>query len=209
MANNAVREKPILFSAPMVQAIIDGRKTQTRRIVKPQPHAGVRRSPFVPSGIEDGHGREIHPSYRPGDLLWVRESFSGPWSVSALPPSQWPVESPIWYWADGNPPYGDWTRPRPSIFMPRWASRITLQLADVRIERLQDISEEDARAEGASYHNGGGIGHSGWRHDYGDVHVDARSSFARLWRDINGADSWAKSPWVYVLSFTELETAHA
>ena len=89
--------------------------------------------------------------------------------------------------------------------MPRWASRITLEVTGVRVERLQQTSEEDARAEGAMFHDGRGIGHSGWRHDYADVHDDARSSFAAIWQSINGPKSWAVNPWVWVVSFRRLD----
>jgi hypothetical protein len=142
-----MKERPILFSAPMVRALLAGTKTQTRRAWPEQPPPGVQVA-WVPGETSAGrYGK-------PGDRLWVREAFSGPHCMEktdelpAMPPGQWPQESAIWYWADGNPDYGDWTRPRPSIHMPRWASRITLEVTEVRVERLQDISEADAIAEG-------------------------------------------------------------
>lgn len=206
-------ERPILFSAPMVRAILDGRKSQTRRVVKRIPwRAGAnpwfsQARPFVNAGEWRIAGSEEMtagfrcPYGRPGDRLWVRETFSGfiAYERHGYPLREW--GNKVWYWADGNPPRGDWTRPRPSIHMPRALSRITLEVTGVRMERLQAISEEDAVAEGASYHDGAGVGHSGWRHDFGDVHSDARSSFARLWNDINGAGSWSANPWVWVVSF--------
>jgi hypothetical protein len=85
--------------------------------------------------------------------------------------------------------------------MPRWASRIRLRITDIRVERLQDISEDDARAEGAMWHDGGTYWHSGWRHDYSDVHADAHSSFARFWNKINGPGAWDANPWVWAISF--------
>jgi hypothetical protein len=88
--------------------------------------------------------------------------------------------------------------------MPRAASRITLEVTSVRAERLQSIGEADARAEGATYHDGRGISHSGWRHDLGAVHADARSAYARLWDDINGPGSWGVNPWVWAVEFRRL-----
>jgi hypothetical protein len=109
----------------------------------------------------------------------------------------------IWYEAEGNKPFHmKW---KPSIHMPRWASRITLRITDIRVERLQDISEDDARAEGAMWHDGGTYWHSGWRHDYSDVHADAYSSFARLWNNINGPGAWDANPWVWVVSFERVK----
>ena len=93
---------------------------------------------------------------------------------------------------------------RPSIHMPRWASRITLEITSVRVERLQDIAEDGAKAEGAAWHDGGRYGHSGWRHDEKDVHSDARSAYARLWEEINGHGSWAANPWVWVIQFRKI-----
>jgi hypothetical protein len=151
-------ERPILFSAPMVRALLDGRKTQTRRAIKPQPdwdrpepccsttsegwQGPIDRATWAESADPEMDFRRC-PYGGPGDALWVRECFSYETldvdGNGFLPP---------WYWADGNPTSGDFTRPKPSIHMPRWASRLTLQVADVRVERLNDISEADAVAEG-------------------------------------------------------------
>lgn len=201
-----MKEMPILFSAPMVRAIIEGRKTQTRRVMKEQPttldHA------TDPARQVNDRLREILCKYGPpGTLIWVREEFSGPHYKSKSPPSEWSESDPIWYWADGNPGSGDWTRPKPSIHMPRWASRILLEVTGVRVEQLNEISEADAKAEGAMFHDGLGIGHSGWRHDYKDVHANARSSFARLWESINGPGSWEANPFVWVIEFKRIDNA--
>ena len=202
-------ERPILFSAPMVRAILGGRKTQTRRVVKPEPHAGVRWDAIVTAGYggwTDGHGTPLRCRYgSAGDHLWVRETWANI-ALKGYPPV-------YFYRADGKdlPPRDDRaadSKWRPSIFMPRAASRITLFVTEVRIQRLHEITEADARAEGAMYHDGHGVGHSGWRHDYKDVHADARSSFARLWSDINGANSWAENPWVWAVSFETLSEQH-
>jgi hypothetical protein len=203
----------------MVRAILDGRKTQTRRVVKPQPHAGVRVSPFVPSGLEDGHGRELFVPYAPGDRLWVRETWGyfdpdgsgrdfdeknedgghGPCRVYM--PTMMQEGHPVReYWRRrvayaatrmeqkyGKGPDGP-ARWRPSIHMPRWASRITLEITDVRVERLQEISEEDALAEGVI-----GI--------YAHARTNPRGAFHALWESIYGPDSWAANPWVWAITF--------
>ena len=201
-------DRPIIFSAPMVRALLEGRKTQTRRLAwkghavmlgddRPQPgHKLVYRnigSTPVPCQIQESPWQRVQP----GDRLWVRESFGGPVMFAD--------EDLILYaatdfdWRDHRGKPCKW---RPSIHMPRWASRLTLTVTATKIERLQKISEEDARAEGAMFHDGGGIGHSGWRHDYKDVHANARSSFARLWNELHGPDSWASNPEVVAISFT-------
>jgi hypothetical protein len=147
---------------------------------------------------DDGEYGCRSPYGAPGDLLWVRETWT-----------QYPIElnpepCDAWYKATSNgpPPPFKW---RPSIHMPRWASRITLRITDIRVERLQDISEDDARAEGAMRHDGGTYWHSGWRHDYSDVHADAYSSFARLWNNINGPGAWGANPWVWAISFERVK----
>lgn len=235
-------ERPILFGAPMVRALLDGRKTQTRRVVKPQPLWVAE--PSVPFKTPDADPKGIIycPYGQPGDRLWVRESWRiGAWDDNDGtlcidyrdgPRKEW-VDIPeradpdgdvfrrYWFqssedaeranlkcdeegrykWEPGQSP----CRWRPSIHMPRWASRILLEITGTRVERLQDISESDAKAEGAMYHDGRGIGHSGWRHDYKDVHADARSSFARLWQEINGDGSLTANPWVFVIEFRRVQ----
>jgi hypothetical protein len=89
--------------------------------------------------------------------------------------------------------------------MPRWASRITLEITDVRAQRLQDISEEDAKAEGAAFFDGRPIHHHGWRHDLGSVWSTANLSFQSLWSKINGPDSWTENPWVWVITFKRID----
>lgn len=224
-----MNERPILFSSPMVRAILDGRKTVTRRVVKPQFAADaipVEMPATDPAGgwVVPGHSGvwwcdaaanpdDVRrcPYGQPSDRLWVRETFSGPWCMeaqdgaAAAPPSKWAESSRIWYWADGEPAYGDWTRPRPSIHMPRWASRITLEITGVRVERLQDISEADAQAEGTTPIPDpcdhvrlacADIGCSGPQ--------PYRTGFRALWRDINGPASWDANPWVWVVEFRRL-----
>ena len=195
-------ERPILFSAPMVRAILNGNKTQTRRVVKGMALRWLRPDHFTPEFTalpENG----LCPYGQPGDRLWVRETFQ-----------RFTDDGEILYKADpaGFEAMNEYKRDeclearwRPSIHMPRRFSRISLEITAVRVERLQEISEADARAEGAMFHDGGQIGHSGWRHDYSDVHADARSSFARIWNNINGPGSWDKNPWVWVIEFRRVE----
>ena len=177
------RERPILFSGDMVRAILDGRKSVTRRVVKPQPAAGVRKSVFVPSGLEDGHGKEIRPRYFPGDRLWVRETWAPRGEYKATP----------WAGATGK---AKWT---PSIHMPRWASRITLEVTGVRVERVQDITEDGAKAEGFSADPRCKVGFN-----FPRPH-QARDAFAGTWIDLYGEESWNKNPWVWVVEFKKLE----
>ncbi|WP_341929711.1 hypothetical protein [Methyloversatilis discipulorum] len=214
-----MKETPILFSAPMVRAILAGTKTQTRRVVKPQPLGDKPRSAWFEPGVMGWAPPEIPsqawhrvrcPYGQPGDRLWVREAFSGPHCMDAtdecvaVQPSKWGEGSRIWYWADGNPTHGDWTRPRPSIHMPRWASRILLEVTAVRVERLQDISEADAMAEGAECLFSPTC--SAADRELLDIPLmeDAspfRNGYALLWESINGAGSWKANPWVWVVEF--------
>lgn len=202
-----MKESPILFSTPMVQAILADRKTQTRRIMKRQPDArGVRTTNVM---FEDWHGVEIKFPYgRVGDVLWVRETWckipQGPDSFGAY-----------LYKSMGDEPYGKW---KPSIHMPKSASRIWLKITDIRVERLQDIGEEDAKAEGVEYCENGFYGphkSPGYRNyfktDIQGKHKDigpcttAVASFKTLWEVINGSESWEANPWVWVISFERIE----
>ena len=195
-----MKERPILFSAPMVRALLAGTKTQTRRAVKPPDLArdkvggpelwtgfmGWQSAAAVLADQSLSANKQTRCPYgMPGDLLWCRESFSGPHHQERHPPRDWHTLDPIHYWADGNPSEGDWTRPRPGMFMPRWASRITLEVTEVRVERLQVISEADAIAEGV----------------YTDPACPAYDGYRALWHQINGAGSWDANPWVWVVLF--------
>lgn len=194
-----MKERPILFSAPMVRAILDGRKTQTRRVVKPQfdddatitiGEIGTSRGvAYVGNSQSGGLVTRVPCRYgQPGDLLWVRETWrTESDAYNDLSPSLLSGEETILYDADG-----DWSlnktvgRGRPSIHMPRWASRITLKITDVRVEHLQSITFNDAKAEGVEYEKG---------------YTDPRLAFLRLWESINGEDSWGLNPWVWVVEF--------
>lgn len=210
------KERPILFSSPMVRAILDGRKTQTRRVMKPQPPAATVEMRLHGDGWlpcwDVAHGdigdRRRCPHGHSGDRLWVRETWC-----------PYPEESTgrIWYRATDERSHDRWrdnsARPhlynwRPSIHMPRWASRITLRVVSVRAERLQDINETDARAEGAP-----AIAADDARTVPTDILARLRDlhtpsymlGFASIWMDIYGPGSWYTNPWVWVIEFKRLE----
>lgn len=202
--------KPILFSTEMVQAILEGRKTQTRRIIKPQPKEGIITTAFdFKKGfyaskikIEENPDRfEItklfKPKYQTGDILWVRESFAKPpiyaFGVKYI------------YKAGFNESICGW---KPSIHMPKEAARIFLEVTNVRVERLRDISEDDAIAEGVEI-----IDYAesifpvfrkyNLKEKKGTLYP--RLSFRTLWEKINGQDSWESNPWVWVYEFKVVE----
>ena len=222
--NAGVREKPILFSGPMVRAILEGRKRQTRRVLKPQPEkmpAGTWHVPWQVGGgsimgadatdhciaveMEQGLRTEV------GDRLWVREAWARSDDHEWLVAYRADGTCGAWMWdGDGKPAFnrhglvldparrddkGEWGlgkfggKWRPSIHLPRKYSRITLEVADVKVERLQDISHEDAVAEGM-----GIFPHS----------MSAQKRFREVWESINGPGSWEANPWVVVISFKRL-----
>jgi hypothetical protein len=183
-----VKERPILFSGPMVRAILAGTKTQTRRVVKPAPclTRGMQTHEFAVGG----HDYRC-PYGAPGEKLWVRETWQR--NIGNGPPIIYRADhgaAESVYKADLAT--GAWKIAvsgwRPPIYMPRAASRILLEITDVRVERLQEISDDDARAEG-----------------YDRSHAFPREWFALLWESIDGAGSWAANPWVWVVSFKRLQ----
>jgi len=197
-----MKERPILFSAPMVRALLDGSKTQTRRVVKTDIVLG-REALFAP------RGRNLHaptfllpdakdqaaaycPHGKPGDRLWVRETFR-----------EWP--DGIAYRANySNQEMADVHKPwKPSIFMPRAASRITLEITGVRVERLHDISEDDCWAEGIEQvmHDFDDASQCTMAKRIGASIEDAKPLYAQLWESINGPGSWDLNPWVWVIEF--------
>ncbi|MFZ5440497.1 MAG: hypothetical protein ACOZQL_10840 [Myxococcota bacterium] len=215
-------ERPILFSAPMVRALLGGSKSQTRRVAKigDWPERGVVGS-FSPAPEEyapeifgamlsNSRGAETLvpcPYGAPGDRLWVRETWAPAPPIAPLlrhvGASPRPEPKALYR---ANPEQANlgvtW---RPSVHMPRWASRITLEVTGVRVERVQDISEEDARAEGIERLDGARHLLQPWR-DYWTTHEvmgfsKAATSFRSLWESINGAGSWAANPWVWCLEF--------
>ena len=205
-------ERPILFSAPMVRAILAGAKTQTRRVVKPQPADDIAPHAFPNreyqgwmSSLRHEHGHQTAhfcPYGQPGDRLWVREAFAGSiaYERNGYPPKEW--GNKIWYIADGEPRSGQWTLPRPSIHMPRALSRITLEVTGVRVERLQDISEADAQAEGAP-----SADLVSGRECIFPHQGTYRWGFRLLWESINGPGSWDANPWMWCVEFRRVDAA--
>ncbi|ENR4001545.1 TPA: hypothetical protein N0H90_001996 [Pseudomonas aeruginosa] len=189
-----MKERPILFSGPMVRAILEGRKTVTRRVMKPQPDfLGSMVDPNTPFKTLDAglHARITCPYGEPGDRLWVREAWAADAQVDAIAPRDLSQGEPIWYPADFSVRQTGCSmiskgRGRPSIHMPRWASRILLEITAVRVERLHDLSDPDVLAEGCS--------HSEMQSGNSLVSV-----FARLWQSTGG--DWAANPWVWVVEF--------
>ncbi len=223
--SNGVKERGILFSAPMVQAILAGRKTQTRRMLAVQDKqlTFVMEGKLLNVAVGVGEGAYWLPfKYgRSGDRLWVRETWRGPAELDARRPVNLPRHAPIWFEAGGKLNRTNAGKPgklRPSIFLPRWAARITLEVVAVRVERLQDISEADAKAEGlacitkdgASWKYGipdsdglPGTDDHGW--PWQRWSRDPRVAYQTLWESINGAGSWAANPWVWVIEFRRVE----
>ncbi|MDW3683355.1 hypothetical protein RA280_16700 [Cupriavidus sp. CV2] len=203
------KERPILFSGAMVRAILDGRKTQTRRVVKPQPEVSEQgnlmgewlQRPLSGLLLPRLQDITMHCPYgQPGGRLWVRETWAQP---TTLDPG------PTFYRADypdsvlgkyENLPPADAITWKPSIHMPRALSRILLEVTAVRVERLNDCSEADALAEGIdpkSLFN--------WRPDESKSANPQVQRYAELWEDINGAGAWDANPWVWVVEFRRIE----
>ncbi len=205
-----MKERPVIFNGEMVRAILDGRKTQTRRVI-----ANVSLDNCIPlqkptktkdgiyTHVMDAPGHGLCPFGQVGDRLWVREAYQGPLfnfdqmetyleDTSKFERPEFCEyradggKTPEYYDADDNLRFG-W---KPSIHMPRWASRITLEITGVSVERLQDISEEDAIAEGGTKH----------------FNIDW---FGPLWASIYSVDSWNANPWVWVIEFRRLEVRDA
>lgn len=222
---SAPRERPILFSGPMVRALLDGRKTQTRRICKPAIDGEFPARSVHPDGAGTGwiawwgdpitaaESARMYPGAegfrctygQPGDRLWVKEKFTPlPMQAPTDGPSRWLIQyaegcqrecdAPAGY----NPMLYNYERWTSSLFMPRWASRITLEVTGVRVERLQAISEADALAEGVTdcYRITDPVS--------GEINRDAVEAYADLWESINGPGSWDANPWVWVVSFRRI-----
>lgn len=217
-----MKERGILFSAPMVRALLAGTKTQTRRVLKLSPGVAP-----VPGRVE----REC-PYGQPGDRLWVRETYLawGRWETrysAKKRRDEWhfvdmtqEADKVYQYCADGADSFAQdrsgvtpqWWK-RPALFMPRAASRLLLEVTGVRVERLQEISDADAIAEGIEgcgvVINGRSQGRN-WR-DYSSRCEDPCEwfsspidSYRSLWESINGADSWAVNPWVWAVEFRRI-----
>jgi hypothetical protein len=192
-----ITERPILFSAQMVQAILRNQKTQSRRVIKPQPewvndHLGGRWKFASFAWGWDAQPQPVStivyhcPYGQPGDRLWVRET----WAQHEIG-----GETHTFYRADSAPD-GDGIRWRPSIFMPRNLSRITLEVTGVRVERVQDIDTHDVPKEGVSAYGGSLAGADAWR-----------ATFAELWDSINAkrGHSWESNPFVWVIEFKRID----
>jgi hypothetical protein len=200
-----VKERPILFSGPMVRALLAGTKTQTRRAVKPQPTGGdVIFHPWN-DGFAVGRFRDSENAVRQlpcpyggyGTRLWVRESgWERPERTSKMMREGADTWAPYYYDADGEDAeqLREWGfKRRPSIHMPRWACRLTLEVVRIRAERVQEISAADVDAEGTSpLQLARGILRDDWK---------PQQAYARLWDSINGAGSWDANPWVWVVEF--------
>ena len=192
-------ERPILFSAEMVRAILDGRKTQTRRKMKPAKAKRPKRW-LIDDAAVNGL---VCPYGQPGDMLWVREAWRVHKSYDVLNAARvyGAMGGDVAYCVDylATPRNEDfWGRGRPSIHMPRWASRITLRITDVRVERLQAISEDDARAEGCPYP-------PEWAGRFMDRDETAKTWFKSIWNTINGPGAWDANPWVWAISFERVK----
>jgi hypothetical protein len=225
-------EKPIIFSTPMVRALLEGRKTQTRRIVKltefglsdtPGYKYHFRDKRFLWNDVNENLFTKFAP-YRVGDHLWVRETYALPWAVDNVKPSEFLqeailnfiAEKLIWYKADKCEPLkenptvaekvqgrGKW---RPSIFMLKELSRLCLEVTNVRVERLQDISREDAIVEGLQRVDLGPA-----EYGFHDKKNNPKfwsnpvHAYSALWESINGNGSWHQNPWVFVIEFKILK----
>ena len=188
--------RPIPFRAPMVRAILEGRKTMTRRVLKPRKGLTfgdlIGDGERVPGGYRCTRDQVEQPPYACGDTLWVREAWRTWAQFDHLPPRDIPPGSGVQYLADD--PVSPWdSRYRHARFMPRWASRIDLRVIAVRVERLQEISERDALREGLTFPHGMEWG------------CHPREAFAALWNHIHGPDAWDENPWVAAIAFERMK----
>lgn len=204
---------PILFSSPMIRAILDGRKSMTRRVMKPHPeNLPFGRIRYAGHGIfRDAahfahHAKGFSP-YQPGDRLWVRETWAAPHAYDHMPPRFIPATANFHHAATEERGGLLW---RPSVHMPRWASRITLLVTAVRVERLQDISEADAIAEGIERDccNEGWRNYTPKRSPFPTYGLSPQKSFCTLWQSLNAKRpgcSWEDNPFVWVVEFEQMK----
>ena len=201
-----MKERPIIFSTPMVQAILDGRKTQTRRVVKQKLSSPTAHQIELEQGFIRDRGQNLKPIKcpygKPGDRLWVRETFCV-WSYD---------NNDVWYKASPISSQGwhnetlknNGKKWKPSIHMPKKYARIWLEIVGVRVERVQDISDVDAMAEGVKSNIClASLEEPDYREEIG-----YRYAFSVLWDSINGKKegcSWADNPWVWIVEFKRVE----
>ncbi|HEJ8055876.1 TPA: hypothetical protein SMI48_002207 [Serratia marcescens] len=228
-----MKERPVIFNSEMVRASLSGRKTQTRRVMKPQPEPCYRGGHWWPSNafktmlhieeqMQNGQGGwkglagDACPFGQVGDRMWVRETFMD-LTGTGIEATAGKFEGFAYRANTPAGSYGDEVRKEyglkwtPSIHMPRWASRILLEITAVRVERLNDISEEDAKAEGVRA-IGNNFGNGPAYCDYLLPNLDdtaewynrASDSFKSLWKSIYGAESWRANPWVWVIEFKQV-----
>ena len=171
-----MKDKPISFSTDMVKAVLEGRKTMTRRVITPQPGNHPNDEGYL-SAI-------MNSPYQVGDILWVKETWCPQMNIFGQDMQD---RTPFYKADDDKLPCSH--RWRPSIHMPRWASRIALEVTDVKVERLQEITEEDAIKEGL-------------RDTFNQqTFYPATYNFETFWASIYGKESWESNPWVWVTSF--------
>ncbi|WP_368216607.1 hypothetical protein [Aeromonas sp. R2-3] len=212
-----MKERPVIFNGEMVRAILSGKKTQTRRTITAKTlhlfdvAAKVGECHHLNSGDpaderSQPYYRQFCPFGQPGDRLWVRESC---WVYGGWQPESeyyrkrfYPIGKKVAYQATDEKPtngltlHREW-RGTPSIHMPRWASRIQLEITSVRVERLNDINEQDALAEGVDDGTSPAAIAAGW-------FEKPRRAFRRLWERIYGQESWDSNPWVWVVEFKRI-----
>lgn len=199
-----MKSRPILFSGAMVRAILDGSKTQTRRVVKLTDSGRVKAAGSARNWhLDDPNAVLACPYGQPGDRLWIRETWAQSSGDNRDEKS-----------GEGNRAVyrADWIGPsldglwKPSIHMPRWASRITLEIFSVRVEQLQEISDEDSVAEGIkAFHIGDQNAYGLNPDDRDTMHATGKDAYRALWESINGPGSWTANPSVWVVEFRRLE----
>lgn len=201
-----MKSRPILFSAPMVRALLSGAKTQTRRPMRPQPVPVGSDGDSLRWGAQDWYPHELArccPHGHAGDRLWARETWRTTGDggrADYLAPCAL-QQHVVWFDADGAAPASALAgKTRVSIHMPRWASRLELEITDVRVQRLQDISEADAKAEGAR-----AAPETPRQAPLMATDDDSyRRGFLELWESIHGGGSWAANPWCWCLTFRRI-----
>lgn len=205
-------DKPIIFSAPMVRALLESRKTMTRRVLWPQPRQTDAGEWYVATraGFQYLSDPLLCLPYAPGDRLWVREACAtrgcGPEKPDVPYPVAYAADDPEWSAIKADAREAGGWKIRSPIHMPRWASRLTLTVTEVRVQRLHDISEADAISEGLiqrplapEYARMRGCD---WTYE-GETRVGSPvSAFAALWNSLHGPDAWDANPWVWAISFT-------